>query len=137
MLISPQNDCDLSNYETVVYLDNPSKITLQSLSGKHVSVCSGLDGLSSVRKLETDREYMLGLFRYAASCPSSYTGENAEEASVNLRAEIPLPQIYFALKVFEELKLISFEGGRLSVFKGVKTQLTNSELYNAVTRLKT
>lgn len=135
VLISPQESCDLTGYESVVYLDNPKKITLASLAGKRVYVCGEIDGLSSVSALDTEREGLLSLFRIIASAPSAYLGESAEEVAANLYTEVPLPQIYFALMVFEELKLISFDGGRLTVYKGVKTQLTNSELYNNVMRL--
>ena len=38
----------------------------------------------------------------------------------------------FALEIFRQLSLISFEGGKIEVFRGVKTQLSNSELYNIV-----
>lgn len=136
VLISPQAECDLSGFENIVYLDNPCKITLPSLEGKRVYLCKELDGLSLIRRLDTERENLLNLFRYVVSMPSSYAGESAEEVAARLRGEIPLPQIFFALKVFEELALVSFEGGKLTVFKGVKTQLTNSELYNTVARLK-
>ena len=136
VLVSPQEGCDLSGYENIVCLDNPGKVTLSSLAGKSVFICNQLDGLSHLRRLDTERENLLSVFRFVASMPSSYAGESAEEVAARLCGEIPLPQIFFALKVFEELALISFEGGKLTVFKGVKTQLTNSELYNAVTRLK-
>jgi ssDNA-specific exonuclease RecJ len=38
-------------------------------------------------------------------------------------------QALFAIKVFEELGLITFENSKLNVIKGKKTQLTNSKLY--------
>ncbi len=135
VLISPQESCDLSGYESVVFLDNPLKITLASLEGKRVLVCREVDGLSPARALQTDREKLLGLFKLIASAPSSYVGESAEEVAALLNAEESLAQVFFALKVFEQLQLISFGGGKLTVFKGVKTQLTNSELYNIVTSL--
>ena len=42
----------------------------------------------------------------------------------------------FALKVFEQLSLVSFSDGRLKVKRGVKTDLTNSEIFNAVREFK-
>ena len=39
------------------------------------------------------------------------------------------------MKVFEQLKLISFEGGKLTVYRGIKTDLSNSPLYNIVKQL--
>lgn len=41
----------------------------------------------------------------------------------------------FALKVFEELGLISFDDMHLVVYRGVKTDLKNSALYSAVAQL--
>jgi len=136
VLVSPQQDCDLSGYENIVYLDDPHKITLPSLSGKTVFVCGELDGLAPLSELETQREELLDFFRYLASAPVTGSFENAEECALSLRIAAPMPQVYFALKVFEELKLISFSGGKLTVNRGVKTQLTNSQLYNFVTGMK-
>ena len=45
-------------------------------------------------------------------------------------------EFIFALAVFEELGLVSLEEGRLRVFRGKKTELTNSKTYNAVLRLQ-
>ena len=41
-------------------------------------------------------------------------------------------QALFALKVFEQLGLISFEGGKLTVYRGVRTELSNSPLYRLI-----
>ena len=41
-------------------------------------------------------------------------------------------QYMFAIKVFEQLGLITFENGRLEVNRGVKSKLENSELYNII-----
>ena len=136
VLISPQIDCDLSGFEKVIYLDDPLKITVRSLAGKKVFVCRDTDGLAPVRAIDTDRDKMLGLFRYVSSLSAAFSGESAEEFASTLGENVPLADTYFALKVFEELRLITFSGGKLTVYKGVKTQLTNSQLYNMVSQLK-
>ena len=45
-------------------------------------------------------------------------------------------QVFFALKVFEQLKLIAFENGRLEVRRGQKSRLENSELYNMINEMQ-
>ena len=42
----------------------------------------------------------------------------------------------FALAVFEELGLISLEGGQVRFMTGKKTELTNSRIYSAVMRIQ-
>ena len=135
VLVSPCQDCDLSGFERVVYLDDPKKITLKSLAGKTVYVCKELDGLSPVRRLNTEREALLDLFRYASTMTGAFSGDSAEDFISSFDLNGSLANMYFALKVFEELKLLSFQGGRLTVYKGVKTQLSNSLLYNMVMQL--
>ena len=44
-------------------------------------------------------------------------------------------ELAFALAVFEQLSLVSLENGRVTVNRGVKTELANSELYNIVSKV--
>ena len=39
-------------------------------------------------------------------------------------------QVLLALKIFEQLSLVSFDSGRLKVIRGVKKELSDSDIYN-------
>ena len=74
--------------------------------------------------------------RRRGRCAGVVGGGYAEAArscdSLGLDAET----FIFALAVFEELGLLSLEGGRLRMFRGKHTELAASELYRAVARLQ-
>lgn len=132
ILLSPQADCDLSGYERIVFLDRPARITLPSLSGKDVDICPDYDGFEALGKLAADRDELLRTFKAISANAYNIEGATAAEAAERNRiASTPL-QAQFALKVFEQLSLISFEGGKLTVYRGVKTDLSNSPLFNLV-----
>lgn len=136
VLVSPQAECDISGYQNIVLLDKPAVISLPSLKGKKVYVCEEADGAVSLRSLSADRQRLIGAFRLITASAYSFEGVSAEEAAAKKPIELPPVETLFALKVFEELGIISFESGRLTVYKGMKTQLTQSPLYNLVSGLK-
>ena len=45
-------------------------------------------------------------------------------------------EFIFALNVFEELGLVAFGDGRLTVYRGVKAELTDSSIYRKVCLLQ-
>jgi ssDNA-specific exonuclease RecJ len=45
-------------------------------------------------------------------------------------------EFIFAVNVFEELGLVSFGEGKLTVYRGVKAELTNSKIYRKVCLLQ-
>ena len=135
ILISPAADCDLSVYETVVFMDGFGAITLPSLEGKTVFVCKEVKA-GGFEEIDVDREKLLSVFKYIGANGYSLAGETLEEIAENSDITPSPVQSYFALKVFEQLGLVSVEQGRLTVNKGIKTQLTNSQLYNYVSSLK-
>ena len=60
-------------------------------------------------------------------------GETAEDVAQTCGAlGFDRREFIFALKVFEELGLVAFENGKLTVYRGVKAELTNSALYRKV-----
>lgn len=135
ILVSPQADCDLSGYTRIVLLDSPAAITLPSLEGKEVDICPDYNGFSDFDGLSAERGELLKTFKILSANAYNIEGSNAcEAAEKNALASTPL-QALFALKVFEQLKLISFEGGKLTVYRGIKTDLSNSPLYNIVKQL--
>ena len=132
ILVSPQADCDLSGYSRIVLLDRPSVLTLPSLEGKEADICPDYSGFEGLKELSTERTVLLGTFKILSANSFNIEGSTAAEAAErNSLASSPL-QAQFALKVFEQLSLISFEGGRLTVYRGIKTDLSNSPLYNLV-----
>ena len=132
VLVSPQSDCDLSGYSRIIFLDCPPVVTLPSLAGKEVYVCADTDGFACLGGLDVSRTALLGTFRLLAANSYNIQGADAEEAAFrNSVADDPV-QALFALKVFEQLGLISFEGGKLTVYRGVRTELSSSPLYRLI-----
>lgn len=132
LIVSPLVDCDLSDFERIIFLDNPKSVTLPSLEGKTVEICGGIDGLTSLNTLDTDRENLLSEFRYVCANRANLYGYDLEDLALNCPSVSSPVQSLFALKVFEQLNLVQFEEGRITPVKGVKTQLSNSPLYNFV-----
>ncbi|MBE7088641.1 MAG: single-stranded-DNA-specific exonuclease RecJ, partial [Clostridiales bacterium] len=129
ILISPQADVDLSGFKRVIYLDYPPQISIASLMGKNICVCSNILGYQSIENLNTNRNALLSIFSILSANAGVIEGGSVEEVASNNNFNQPAQQVAFALKVFEQLSLISFNGGKLTVYKGVKTNLTASPLY--------
>ena len=135
ILLSPSQTCDLSAFENVVFLDDPINVTLPSLSGKKVKVCKDVSGVGQFKCLSSNREELLSVFKQISANLYKISASSPEELVSNYDFGVSINQAYFAIKVFEQLKLISFDGGKLTVFKGVKTQLNYSDLYNFICSL--
>ncbi len=136
VILSPQPDCDLSEYENIVFLDDPKRITLPSLKGKTVYVCTETDGTAALKTLDTDREALASVFRQVSAAGFGLGGSSAEAVASEYSFGVPKVQALFALKVFEELGIISFSDGRVTVRRGIKTSLNSSALYNFICSLK-
>jgi single-stranded-DNA-specific exonuclease len=135
ILIAPQLDLDVSGYQKIVWLDKPHHISLPTLAGKQVVVCNELEGSNAILSLNADRKNLLNFYSYLVAHMQEVEGANVEEASLKNNFGVSSAQAAFALKVFEQLSLITFESGKLVIYRGVKTNLTNSPLYNAVLQL--
>ncbi|MGN0814100.1 MAG: single-stranded-DNA-specific exonuclease RecJ [Candidatus Coproplasma sp.] len=135
VLVSPQADCDISGFSRVIWLDNPASLTLPALSGKTVRVCREIDGAESLKTLSCDRVSLLSVFREISSNAFNLDGATAEEVAEKNPFSVSPVQALFALKVFEQLNLISFKNGKLTVYRGVKTDLALSPLYNLIGNL--
>lgn len=136
VLVSPQPECDLSGFTRVVFLDRPASISLPTLSGKRVYVCSEIGGAAFLEALSCERAQLLATFKAVSANAPLLEGSSAEEVADKNRLGTSAAQALFALKVFEQLNLISFASGRLTVFKGIKTELDNSPLYSLVKKSK-
>lgn len=135
VLVAPRPDCDFSGYRRIIWLDRPLKITFPSAEGKEVIICSDIDGCAPLAGIESSRESLLKIFAFLSANSGSIEGVNAEEAAFGLKTNCRVCQLLFAIKVFEELGLVSFAEGRLVIYRGIKTDLKNSALYNTVANL--
>ena len=133
VLLSPRPDCDLSGFKNIVFLDSqPSGVRLASLSGKNIIMCSDVCGYNYIKDLTTQRDYLLKIFSALLANMGIISGTDSGEAALKSEICPSKVQTAFALEVFRQLKLISFDDGKFKLFRGVKTELTNSELYNIV-----
>ena len=130
VLLSPRPDCNLSEYKNIIFLDSqPGGVRHQSLAGKSVVICSDLSGYNYLKSLSVQREELLKIFSYLSANSGTVTGADSGEVALEMSESV---QAAFALEVFRQLGLISFAEGKFKLFRGVKTELTNSELYNIV-----
>ena len=64
-------------------------------------------------------------------------GETVEELAVSCDGlGFDKREFIFALNVFEELGLVSFGDGKLTVYRGVKAELNDSSIYRKVCLLQ-
>ncbi len=134
ILVAPSIDADLSGFEKVIFIDGgvPSH---PRLIGKDVKALKNALPPECVGNLSSKREDLLKVFALVSANVGLIEGESAFAAVQNFNFGVSKPQALFALKVFEDLNLISFESGTLIVNRGVKTDLKNSSVYNAVNGL--
>ena len=133
LIVSPAPDADLSEFNTVVFLDTPSDFHLESLNGKTVYYNADLCGYKMFKLLETEREALLEIYSALRRDVNLLNGATAEEIAIACDAlGFDKRQFIFALSVFEELGLVAFGDGKLTVYRGVKAELSNSKLYEKV-----
>ena len=135
-LYAPDFGCDLSAFRDVVFLDRPPALAVRT-GNANMLVNGGISGAKALFALSVVREDLLAVFAALRTQGDRVTGATYAEAAKNCDALGFAPeQFIFALAVFEELGLISFTDGRLHMFRGRHTELTNSALYNAVAKLQ-
>lgn len=136
LLYSPDAGCDLSVYRDVVFLDEPPGNVLKT-GRANVYVNGEICGYERLLRLPTGREELLDVFALLRNHSAEVVGSTYAEAARKCAAlGLDNESFMFALAVFEELGLISMEGGRLHVFRGKKTELSSSKLYAAVLQLQ-
>jgi ssDNA-specific exonuclease RecJ len=87
--------------------------------------------------LDTNRESLLEIFSALRREVNSLNGATAEELAFSCDAlGFDKREFIFALSVFEELGLVSFTDGRLTVYRGVKAELMDSSIYRKVCLLQ-
>jgi hypothetical protein len=137
LIVSPAPDADLSGFRDVIFLDTPGDYNIVALAGKDVYVNSEVCGYKMFECLDTARESLLEIYSALRREINRLTGSNAEELSVYSEGlGFDKREFIFALNVFEELGLISFADGKLTVYRGVKAELTDSGIYCKVCHLQ-
>ena len=136
LLYAPTANCDLSEFREVVYLDRPASVSVQTGRAK-VLICSDICGHRTLRDLSVSREELLEVYAALRAEGHRVSGDSYAAAARSCSSLRFSDQLFvFALAVFEELGLVSLAGGRLEVFRGVRTELTNSRIYQAALAVK-
>lgn len=137
LIVSPAPDADLSGFRDIVFLDTPGDYNLSALDGKEVYVNSEICGYKMLESLDTARESLLEIYSALRREIARLSGGSAEELAVYSEGlGFDKREFIFALNVFEELGLISFADGKLTVYRGVKAELTDSGIYRKVCHLQ-
>ena len=135
ILLSPQPDADLSGYRRIICLNNCT-VDNPSLSGKTVEYCADGATPSYLFEISTEREDLLKIFAALCANVNNIRGSNISEVAKFNDFGFPSTQVAFALNVFSQLGLISFDSGSLTIYRGIKTDLSNSSVYNRVRNIQ-
>lgn len=137
LIVSPAVDADLSGYQSFVFLDTPSDYNLTALAGKKIYVNREICGYKMFEELDTSREGLLSIYAALRKEANALYGSTAEELAYSCDGlGYDIKQFIFALQVFEDLGLVSFSGGKLIVYRGVKAELMGSPIYRKVCALQ-
>lgn len=133
LLVSPAADAEVGMYRDIFFLDRPADFNIAALAGKKIVVNRELCGYNAIAALETSRGIMGEAYR---ALRVGLKGEDSVAAALAADANFSHEQLVFAIEVFCELGLLRFERGRLVPVRGKKSELTRSDIYNAVCALK-
>ncbi len=136
VLVSPTYDCDLSGFHTIVFLDTPPDFNVASLAGKTVYYNQEICGYKGFERLDVDRINLLEIFSAIRRDVNYLNGDNVQQLAVNCDGlGFDKGQFIFAVNVFEQLGLVAFGNGRLTVYRGIKAELTDSAIYRKICNL--
>ena len=137
LIVSPAPDADLSGFRDFIFLDTPSDFHIESLGGRQVFVNREICGYKMFETLDVARESLLEIFSALRREVNSLCGDTVEEiANACDGLGFDKREFIFALNVFEELGLVALGDGRLTVYRGIKAELTNSSIYRKVCLLQ-
>ena len=137
LIISPAADADLSGFRDFIFLDTPSDFNIAALEGRQVYVNRDICGYKMFETLDTQRESLLEIFSALRREVHLLNGETVEELAFACDGlGFDKREFIFALNVFEELGLVAFGEGRLTVYRGVKAELNDSMIYRKVCLLQ-
>ncbi len=137
LIVSPAPDADLSGYRDFIFLDTPADYNVTALAGKTVYVNRDICGYTMFEQLSVSRERLLDIFSALRRDVNALSGTTAEELAFACDGlGFDKLEFIFALNVFEELGLVAFGEGKLTVYRGVKAELTDSAIYRKVCLLQ-
>lgn len=133
LLVAPDFDTDLSAFREIVFLDSPAG----GVRAGGARVITSAEKPQKLLALDTSRETLLAAYSALKNYRSALAGDSLSEIARRAgNTGFSKEQTVFALAVFEELGLISTEGGLVRFAQGKKTELANSAIYSAVVRLQ-
>ena len=137
LIISPAADADLTGFRDFVFLDTPADYNISAIEGRQVFVNGEICGYKMFETLDTARESLLEIFSALRRDINILIGETAEELAYSCDGlGFDKREFIFAVNVFEELGLVAFGGGRLTVYRGIKAELNNSTIYRKICLLQ-
>ena len=137
LVVSPAPDADLSGFRDFIFLDTPSDFHLEAIRGRQVFVNREICGYKMFESLDVARESLLEIFAALRREVNSLCGDTVEELAFACDGlGFDKREFIFALNVFEELGLVAFGEGRLTVYRGVKAELSDSSIYRKVCLLQ-
>ncbi len=137
LIVSPTPDADLTGYRDFIFLDTPSDYNIKALEGRQVFVNREICGYKMFERLTVSRERLLEIFSALRRDVNALHGDTAEELALACDGlGFDKLEFIFALNVFEELGLVAFGEGKLTVYRGVKAELTDSAIYRKVCLLQ-
>ena len=137
LIVSPAPDADLSGFRDFIFLDTPSDFHIEAIRGRQVFVNRDICGYKMFETLDVARESLLEIFSALRREVNSLCGDTAEELAAACGGlGFDKREFIFALNVFEELGLVAFGEGRLTVYRGVKADLGDSSIYRKVCLLQ-
>ena len=137
LIVSPAPDSDLGGYRDFIFLDTPSDFNLPSIEKGNAWVNHEICGYKMFENIDVSRERLLEIFAALRRDVNALCGNTAEEIAAFCDGlGFDRVEFIFALCVFEQLGLVAFENGRLTVYRGVKTELNDSPIYRKVSALQ-
>lgn len=133
LVFAPSDDCDLSGFREVVYLDEPAGYL--ATDGAKTFLIDGRKGYLALLEEDISREKLLSVYTSLknAILRLEYAGKEQVLSYLSSQGFGNLGK--FALAVFEELGLLGFAGG-FTLYRGKKTDLNDSILYSRAVELK-
>lgn len=135
ILVSPQADVDFSGYNRIIFLQHHAD-ALPTLIGKQLEVYGEGRTPDYIQGISLSRNDLLNIYAILCSNINNVRGSSISEVVKYNDWGLSSIQTAFALSVFLQLGLISFESGAITVYRGVKTELTNSPLYNRIAAIQ-
>ena len=137
LIISPAPDADLSGFRDFIFLDTPADYNITAIGGRTAYVNREICGYKMFEGLDVARESLLEIFSALRRDVNVLCGDTVEEIALACDGlGFDKREFIFALNVFEELGLVAFGDGKLTVYRGVKADLTDSAIYRKVCLLQ-